>query len=401
MIKSYQKLFKELNKKINNDLGKGAILGTEIKKRRLKYNLTLHDAAGSICSASYLCKIENNSISASKEYLNEICKRLDLAEVLDTLTDLNELVSSALKDVFFENIDALKEKLESCEGLNNYRTLMLELMFNTIIYNFKKESKIISQINISLPNVEEKDLIIILLILAISEYLQGKFLASLEILSSLENVIGRNEIVDMLYYRYMFLSNMALNNIDTTLYYSKLKEMYVSRGYYKFLDRLNYAYAYYLLNNNVYSMLDSIVDSIYEIKYSETIKFLLNLKNNGYTNYNEFNKENLLGNAYFLYLFKENKENCEKELDQINITHYSFDFNSLYLEYLLLDTDEAKLEFVLSIVVPSLSSTNEVPYSKFFIHELGKLCTKKGSYKNYYEACVKLNIDSDEFYKVY
>ena len=84
------------------------IVGSEIRARRIRLNLTLEALADGICSLSYLCKIETSKIEPNIAFLRELCERLELSTTqLDTLLNLREVLIECVNAYLFNDIETI------------------------------------------------------------------------------------------------------------------------------------------------------------------------------------------------------------------------------------------------------------------------------------------------------
>ena len=73
------KVVQEIRKRQNKEEDTYAVIGVELRNRRIALSRTLNGVAFKTCSVSYLSKIENNKIHPNKAYVREICNKLDLS----------------------------------------------------------------------------------------------------------------------------------------------------------------------------------------------------------------------------------------------------------------------------------------------------------------------------------
>ena len=87
------KILSEIIKRKNSKNDVNAVVGVEIKNRRIALQRTLLSVSYKICSISYLCKLENNRILGNTLYVREICDRVDLTkDKIDVLLNLKKIL---------------------------------------------------------------------------------------------------------------------------------------------------------------------------------------------------------------------------------------------------------------------------------------------------------------------
>lgn len=90
-------------------------LGYQIKKQRLEKNMSQESLCKGICAVSYLSKIENGTVNANNEIIEQLFKSLDITYVFDENFTINirELFKEYFDAYFWnEDIESLAEKIE-------------------------------------------------------------------------------------------------------------------------------------------------------------------------------------------------------------------------------------------------------------------------------------------------
>ena len=106
-----QVLLNEIIRRVDDEDTLYAIIGPEIKLRRLKLSRTLKFVSFKICSISYTSKIENNEIKPNRVFLYEISKKVNMTEdEVSGLFDLREALRECVKSFLYGDVKTDKRK---------------------------------------------------------------------------------------------------------------------------------------------------------------------------------------------------------------------------------------------------------------------------------------------------
>ena len=154
-------LKEEITKRFKEDNLNYAAIGAEIKRHRLAMSKTLSSIADENCSVSYLCKIERNQVKPSLKYLNEICKKVNISKSnINYLLNSKEMLLEAIKMFYFKDLTNKEIYEEKIQGLDNYRTEIIRLIFSLISNDLITASKIINKIWRLISSLADFDLMV-------------------------------------------------------------------------------------------------------------------------------------------------------------------------------------------------------------------------------------------------
>ena len=141
------KILSEIIKRKNSKNDVNAVVGVEIKNRRIALQRTLLSVSYKICSISYLCKLENNRILGNTLYVREICDRVDLTkDKIDVLLNLKKILVGVVEAFIAGDIDYLKKAVIDGEGLNNYRYQIIQMVYYIAVFDLYNASILYNQI---------------------------------------------------------------------------------------------------------------------------------------------------------------------------------------------------------------------------------------------------------------
>ena len=170
-------------RKINEDV---SVLGTELKSRRLSLSRTLCSISHQICSISYLSKLEHNKINPNRMYINEISDKLSLSkQAVEMLMNSKSLLIDVVKAYFEKDMVVLEQIYKECEGLNNYRMILVRLIVEVSLAHYDKARAHSAKLMELLTSMNELDLYVFSLFEGIIHFYNYEFGAAYECLDIL------------------------------------------------------------------------------------------------------------------------------------------------------------------------------------------------------------------------
>ncbi|MGM9969147.1 MAG: hypothetical protein ACI35S_01985 [Anaeroplasma sp.] len=387
------KIKKVISKRLNKEEDQYAVVGIELKNRRIALSRTLDGISYNTCSISYLSKIENNKIVPNQSYVRELCKKVELStDKIDALLELKQTLKVAVIAFFNNDIERIIEISKDIDGLNNYRKKMINLIYHIMNKDMYNANKLMIEIIPLAASMVDYDLIIFCLFSGIIHYYDYCFDEALEDLEVLYNFDSFLE-VKLLRDLYIFLCNYALNNSDTILYFERISDELYQNGNYKLLDYSNYIIGIYLIKNKCTFGIDSFIKRINNDKYRNSLLFLHDFFIKKKRKLEKYGKIELSDYCRCL-LFLGNNEGYNI-LEKYDSTFYNPEFDYEIAKYLSLE-EEYKNEYILNIVIPKLLKSNEGYMRDFFIKELANNCQSGGKYKFFVQICLKFIRDSEK-----
>ena len=211
---------------INNvaeSLNNREIFGPLFKSYRIKNNLTLEQCSRSICSPSFLSKVENNLVSIPDKLIFDLCQKFSLNEddYLNASTNFDKVTELIIKK--FQTGDMRANLLK--DGLLDNQALLVEFS-NYILDNNRYQAVLAYDKLITyLPSLKEKELILFHLLTAIFLYNNLQTMKAYIILEKIKNK-GFNSDIDILidyyYLKAVILLNYPLDKFELSLVIAKL-----------------------------------------------------------------------------------------------------------------------------------------------------------------------------------
>ena len=113
------------------------------------------------------------------------------------------------------------------------------------------------------------------------------------------------------------------------------------------------------------------------------------LLNNKKIKYNDYSDSKLNEFCLAIKRIMQNKNNASEFVSGIQSNVYSLDCDYLLIKYYVLTENDAKIDFILDIAIPTLYKTKEIYLIKYFFDELSTLCLISGKYKMFSEVYLK------------
>ena len=374
-----------LRKRIGDD--RNNIIGVEIKSRRKKQAITLEALSNDVCSQSYLCKIETNKIAPNREFLREICERLELTgEKLDNLFMLKDIILGVVKALIKNDIEFINEAYEDGEGLENYRFSIVKLAYYLANKKIGQAEAVYEELQEVTRSMPDFDLGVFAVLSSLLSYYKADFMETIDVLSVIDESDVPREI-SMLKNMIDFKTRIAINSHEAPYYYEKVKRDLYDYGYYNQYEENLYLIGLYFARNKCESafnetmsrMNNSInITSLKCIKdfYDDDITTLIEANN---SMLNEFTKtmKFVIARQY------DNKNEIDADCD-----FYRVDYNSLLLQYLLCEDYKEKVDFIFKNGIPMATMSNNNFMKNYFINELMKMPIGIGKSRNIGKAYV-------------
>ncbi len=365
-------------KKYKDDTGK--IVGVEIRHRRLTLCKTLASLADKICSVSYVSKIENNLASVNNYYLHELCNRVELDEQqINALMNLKTIIIRSITAYVNNDVDTITIMYQEGKGLSNYRYRIVEFIYYLFckdLYNANESYVAITKL---ITSMGDFDLYVFSLFSSVLYFYNQLYLDSFETAKILVGIDVSDDF-KLLCHRCLFLSLYKMNRHDTTPAYYMYKEELIKNAKYDMLDEINYYYALYLLKNSSNFEYDIVIRQIRDFKYLNSIRLYYDFLHNSF-DISEYEDVELTKFFKLLLLVYKNPNEAKEIVSTINEFDYEYDLNVQLINYLLLETNKEKLDYITNVILPQAQRSNDEFNIDYFLYELSTIAIKDFKYK--------------------
>ncbi len=360
-----------------------AVIGTEIRLRRLIFNKTLKFVSYNVCSVSYAAKIESNSIKPNYVYLNEISRRLGLdSKQVDALLELRDELILGVKAMLTNNFTEIEKFINQHYGLLNFRYKLLVFLYNVNVDKMDDLETIYNELLKVSTIMTNFDYKIFLLISGIYHFKIGKVAEAHDILKLLLELEVNKDILCIVT-MYLFITSNILSKPETPHYYNALRDLLLEIGSYPILDDMNYYLAIYYVRNKSFEFAERILNTVKDNQKRRTVEFLIAYANG--KSIRKFSRKQLLGNARCLYDFYHSPEFLESDLKELDNGCFKIDFSPIYIKYLTLTNSDEKYEFIMQEVVAQLNQSKDSYLTKFFVEQAYLLSKETNKYKGFLE----------------
>jgi len=235
------------------------IISTLIRRRRLEKNLTLREASDTICSISYLSKIESNKVIPNDSCMRLLMERLDISnnEII-VLENSDELLKKAFN--CYANLDVKKYKnlFELVDGVKNNQTVnIIKIGYYVMVNELDEAKELIRECSLVIGTISGSLIKYLMLytveyLLAAHEY--DKIEEPIDSLLSTDMNYNMLFLVKDLQFRYSIQRGRTAQG---TKLYSELLSYYINSDLILRLERTKKEYLKLLFEDKEYSLIVS------------------------------------------------------------------------------------------------------------------------------------------------
>ena len=379
----------EIEKRIVDENTAYAVVGPELRLRRLSLNKTLKYVSYKICSVSYVCRVENNYIRPNAMYLREMSKRLDMDEKNVTmLLSLRDSLDIGIKSILFNDFKKIKEIIDNSDKFLNYRYKLLIFLYETNANHIEIAKDYYEELNKISRSMTDYDFKIFVIVTAIYFFKSGSLKDSYNILQGLEKMDRSNNMTGVINL-YMFYDCAGLGRPEAIYYYNLTKEFLYSIGSYELLDYVNYQLAIFYIKNKSYEFALKLTNMIKDQKYKNSINLLVNYMKD--KSIKAYNPKNLVSIAKCIYTYKYNDKAFDEAYEMMNKTTYQLDFSSLIFEYEFKNNSMDKYDFILENISKNYLIKEDFFLKRYFLGKMASISKDSFKYKTFTDMYEELN----------
>ena len=391
MAKTNKTIF-EIKKRINNYYDHSHVFGLEVKNRRFDLEMTLYNVSKNICSMSYLCKVENNKIVPNEYCVNEICNKLDIDnKTLKAINNVERNLLKLTKSYLYGEYHEIKIIFNESKSLKSYASDIISFIYYISIKDLANATTYFNKVNNLVSSMSNNELLIVSIFETIYYYFNQDFKSSIKILNYVDKFCFEEEL-KLLSRIIRFYDLIALNSPMIGSIYNELILQLTNLSKYKLCEKINYAMAISLLKAKDYDSLDSFIKKINKKEYKSNIdilKYIIRNDIESLIKYDDYDEASMFYQTCRSLILKTNFNNYSCNI-------YNIDEFPLLIEYLAIEDDYDKMDFIVSIALENLSLYNEKFLIDYFVKELAKLSLKKQKYKALASSIFNFEEDLDE-----
>lgn len=359
------------------------IIGAELKRRRINQSKTLVNLS-SVCSVSYISKIENGKIIPKLHVLQELCEEQGITnEELETLLRVDDLIDKCVEAMFWDEQNKIADFYNQVYLFDNYKVTLIKIMYEMTYYHWEVVKQLLNSIYIIKDNLEENDLYLFI-------YLSMKF----------ANIQHNYPEVFDLYNQMVFCKNeyiMAMVARELFIAIAKFGFENPMPAYQEYIKRYTMLFNY--SNEMMYDLyIETLVKANYSIsgplknslKPSVKLKYCLVSK--------DFDELEILLKHYTPSNYEKLLiATAKKEFSIGEKLYQKLRLNRLCAEELLManycnlinkGSDEELANFIIQVAAPVAESTNDGILLKMLLVKLSEISFEVGKYK----AVASLNL---------
>ncbi len=381
------RLEEEFNKRMEKKDLFNDVIGAEIKRQRIKLAKTQSSIADDICSLSYLCKIEKNTIIPNKQYLGEICERVNISKKdMNNLLNLKDIMLLATKAFYEKDNNKLNLIEIDMRDFTNYRAKIVKFIVMIYQKKYLEANELYEELFKIVSTMADNDLLIFTCFAGIFQADVGKYEAAVNAMKLVDKYNHNFEYLTLIILENKFNIYSHLNSPKVLLLYKELQSLFSSNGQIIKLNDLNYKYNIYLIKNYFFDEVK--INSIIDVKKAENLKFLIALYSKKKMSNIDFN---LLDDAYkviYCYLYDNKSFKTALFEYETNVIYPQDEY--IFIKYLDAKLNDDNIEDYLIDIAYSYSIANlNVIFARFYLNEIRILLKKQAKYKRFFEISLK------------
>ena len=349
------------------------IVGSEIRARRMRLEMTLEALADGICSLSYLCKIENSKIEPNKAFLNELCERLELSTTqVNTLLSLREALERCNVDFLNNRCDYIDDYFEKGRDLDNYRYSIIRFIYFIYHKNLPVANKIYLDLLQISQTMREFDFVVFSIFSAYLQYYNFRFNEAIEILECLDK-FKLDDTLEALKTICLFKASYAANKADAPIHYLKAKGILFDIGLYELIDEMRYIVCLYYIKNNNYYFLGKEIDSIRNFLFKNSLRLIKDFKDKNVSKIMDYSENDLSDFAKMLKYYVTDYDKFKADLSLYENDYYSYDYDYNYLLILASKLEERYPTILFNEIIPRVCNSDDTYIKYFVLREVANL----------------------------
>jgi transcriptional regulator with XRE-family HTH domain len=164
----------------------GLPFGSAIKYKRKELGLTLEEASEDICSISYLSKVENNTISASDEYVEKFKERFELVDAYDYDLETYRKHLDQVIDALIQDKTIQESLITYYENRVDYQSIIITFAYHILKKDYITSHKYYYQVLSMISSMPQESFIISMLLMNHIFYYYMNYKDGMRIISILE-----------------------------------------------------------------------------------------------------------------------------------------------------------------------------------------------------------------------
>lgn len=375
-------------------------VGSLIKERRKKLNLTQDTISNGICSISYLSKIENNQISPNEFFVQEIMEKLDVDKsVYQKTIDDYYYLEQMISHLFYDDLE--KSKLlydEIKEFPHNIVFNICKLGY--IAHHFLwDDDQFVMMLELLVQNMSELELKSYLVFAMMYNVSNSNYKQALDLYMTYKEIDIRNDMLDALANEYGYRIHQELYiNLSSFTEYKTALALYQKLSNYKRTIKLKLYYVSFLIPQHhliAQEALEGIhKDSLSAENYDRyhmllaRIKFMEGSYQDATLALSRVKEHSKLFYDKMVLLYEicimESDEPMKEEITAIisGIPHDKAKIKQkIYYHYLLQTTAQDKKEYVREIAIPFSIKVGDMKSLRVYTGVIMDICIDASRYK--------------------
>ncbi len=239
-------------------------IGSAIKFKRTAMHMTLEEGSESICSVSYLSKLENSQIELSEQFTKPLLERFGLEHYYDEQIDND--YDKDLQNLARHFIDQNKPKDEILTRYQNrldYQSILIHMIYHTLHGNVDQSMAQYQNLKIYIPNLSDIEFSMFMICISIHLFSKSKHRLAFDLLMLTPNYKDLSEDLNLIILKWRLMNAFKMQRMSEVMsmypvYLNKLIDL----GYYHLLHEIRSAYvqfeAYFKQPSEIQKHLDKM-----------------------------------------------------------------------------------------------------------------------------------------------
>lgn len=392
MITNMIELMHLIKKRQAEKLYIGQPFGSAIKYKRKELGLTLEEASEDICSISYLSKVENNTISASDEFVEKFKDRFELADAYDYDLETYRKHLDQVIDALIHDSEIDISLILYYERRMDYQSIIITFAYHILKKDFTTALKLYQQVLSMISSMPQESFIISMLLTNHIFYYYMNYTDGMRIVSIVEKQKPYSNDIELLINKWKLMYAFKLRN-HHLIYktYKKYENDLIEKHLFNQLKNINFQKLVYDSKSSSLQDMKENVNSISSMRSDEKAYIIatclyhkgdyhkaLNLA----STYHHISHE--WGVLHLLILDRLKKAHHIKEIIQqkSNVDNPLFSLISKHLSYKYLKKQTEVVNYIKNDVLTRKTYTDDYDILTYLMKDCEKILSSFQYYKD-------------------
>lgn len=374
----------EIRRRLNKGEDLYAVIGAEIKNRRLMLSKTLSSLADKNCSISYLCKIEKNQVKPSHSHLYDICRKLDITnDKVNYLLNSRELLLESVKIFYYHDFKLLEKYYQSLEGLESHRIILIRLIFALTRVCLEEAEGYILKLSRLVGSLADLDLMLYATFYGVYLYYLQDYVNAADYFKLAVEYNISIEYIKPIQKGYLFMCALNTSSLSLERYYLELEAELENYGANLDLDKANYRLCLHYIMTIQYTPFKHTFRKIKDNTYKKSLELIFYVMTEAKEKIAEVRQESLNELARLFLSYYQDDNDFLERLEKSAIEREWY----YYLKYLTLRQKDLlqAYSFLVEECFPFVAKLNLTYFMRYYLVEITQSIVRPNRYKCFFE----------------